>query len=60
MATIDTAVRRPPPKAQGAMTGERYVQSLRDGREIWFDGERVARHHAPGLQTHDRGIGARL
>ena len=25
----------------GAMTGERYVESLRDGREVWFDGQRV-------------------
>src|SRR5579883_472102 len=27
---------------QGAMTGERYVESLRDGREVWLDGQRVA------------------
>ena len=27
--------------AQGAMTGERYIQSLRDGREVWLDGSRV-------------------
>ena len=25
----------------GAMTGERYIESLRDGREVWFDGKRV-------------------
>ena len=25
----------------GAMTGERYIESLRDGREVWIDGERV-------------------
>lgn len=24
------------------MTGERYVRSLKDGREVWIDGERVA------------------
>jgi len=23
------------------MTGQRYIESLRDGREVWFDGERV-------------------
>ena len=23
------------------MTGRRYVESLRDGREVWIDGERV-------------------
>lgn len=28
-------------QAQGALTGERYVQSLRDGREVWLDGEKV-------------------
>ena len=26
----------------GAMTGARYVESLRDGREVWLDGEKVA------------------
>ena len=25
----------------GSMTGARYVESLRDGREVWLDGERV-------------------
>lgn len=25
----------------GAMTGERYIESLRDGREVWIDGRRV-------------------
>ena len=29
-------------KGQGAMTGARYIESLRDGREVWIDGERVA------------------
>ena len=28
-------------KPQGAMTGERYIESLRDGREVWIDGKRV-------------------
>jgi aromatic ring hydroxylase len=27
--------------AKGAMTGQRYIESLRDGREVWLDGERV-------------------
>jgi 4-hydroxyphenylacetate 3-monooxygenase len=25
----------------GAMTGARYIESLRDGREVWLDGKRV-------------------
>jgi aromatic ring hydroxylase len=28
--------------ALGAMTGQRYLESLRDGREVWLDGSRVA------------------
>ena len=28
-------------QAQGAMTGARYIQSLKDGREVWLDGEKV-------------------
>ena len=28
--------------AVGAMTGARYIESLRDGREVWLDGEKVA------------------
>jgi 4-hydroxyphenylacetate 3-monooxygenase oxygenase component len=28
--------------APGPMTGRRYVESLKDGREVWIDGERVA------------------
>ena len=27
--------------AQGAMTGARYIESLRDGREVWLDGQRI-------------------
>ena len=27
--------------AQGAMTGARYIESLRDGREVWMDGVRI-------------------
>ena len=32
---------RPAAVALGAMTGARYIESLRDGREVWIDGERV-------------------
>ena len=28
-------------EALGAMTGRRFIDSLRDGREVWLDGERV-------------------
>ncbi len=28
-------------RPQGAMTGARYLDSLRDGREVWLDGEKV-------------------
>ena len=27
--------------AAGAMTGARYIESLKDGREVWLDGEKV-------------------
>src|SRR5438093_10484739 len=27
--------------ALGAMTGARYIDSLKDGREVWLDGEKV-------------------
>ena len=27
--------------ALGAMTGARYIETLRDGREVWLDGEKV-------------------
>ena len=30
-----------PAKPKGAMTGARYIESLRDGREVWLDGGRV-------------------
>ena len=30
-----------PSKAPGAMTGQRYIESVRDGREVWIDGEKV-------------------
>ena len=25
----------------GAMTGARYIESLKDGREVWLDGEKT-------------------
>ena len=28
-------------KAHGAMTGKRFIDSLKDGREVWLDGQRV-------------------
>src|SRR5947209_155958 len=28
-------------EAPGAMTGQRYIESLRDGREVWLDGKRI-------------------
>ncbi len=41
-----TAVREPESvlagDAAGAMTGKRYIASLKDGREVWIDGKRVA------------------
>jgi len=30
-----------PTRPLGAMTGKRYLESLRDGREVWLDGRRV-------------------
>ena len=30
------------PALDKPLTGEEYLESLRDGREIWIDGERVA------------------
>ena len=43
---VATVLRQPEPvhsvKAAGAMTGARYKASLRDGREVWIDGKRVA------------------
>ena len=30
-----------PSAAPGAMTGRRYLESLRDGREVWIDGQKV-------------------
>lgn len=32
---------RPAGAPQGAMTGKRYIESLKDGREVWIDGKRV-------------------
>lgn len=25
----------------GAMTGARYIESLKDGREVWLDGQKI-------------------
>ncbi len=36
-----TALKTEPAHAMGAMTGRRYIESLRDGREVWIDGEQV-------------------
>ena len=33
--------------AQGAMTGARFIESLKDGRQVWLDGEEV-----PDVTTH--------
>ncbi len=33
--------------ALGAMTGERYIESLKDGRDVWIDGE-----HVDDVTTH--------
>ena len=27
--------------ALGAMTGARFIESLKDGREVWLDGDKV-------------------
>ena len=36
-----TAARKPAPEqGLGAMTGKRYIESLKDGREVWIDGKR--------------------
>ncbi len=29
-------------RPQGAMTGARYIESLKDGREVWLDGQKVS------------------
>ena len=34
------------------MTGARYIESLRDGREVWLDGDKV-----PDVTTHPAMIG---
>jgi len=31
-----------PKETNNLMTGASYLESLNDGREIWFDGEKVA------------------
>jgi len=39
--------------AKGAYTGQRYVESLRDGREVWLNGEKVK-----DVTTHPAFAGA--
>ena len=44
-----------------ALTGEQYLESLQDGREVWIDGERVAdvtAHPAFRNAAAPRGDGA--
>ena len=36
---LDTA------KPEGAMTGERFIKSLQDGREVFIDGKKVWAYH---------------
>ena len=40
--SMETAVAGPQPPPTRPMTGDEYLESLRDGREIWLYGERVA------------------
>ena len=43
-------------KSLGAMTGARYIESLKDGREVWLDGEKVsdvAAHPALAGMVHE-------
>src|SRR2546429_4928924 len=39
--TMDTVAAANQPTSTRPMTGEEYLDSLRDGREIWLYGERV-------------------
>jgi len=41
MAAVFAETIRPASEALGPMTGRRYIESLRDGREVWIDGARV-------------------
>jgi aromatic ring hydroxylase len=41
MSTTTTARKPAAALGLGAMTGQRYIDSLKDGREVWIDGERV-------------------
>ena len=40
--TMDAVAAAPQPISARPMTGAEYLESLRDGREIWLYGERVA------------------
>ena len=42
MTTIAPARKAAADPSLGAMTGRRYIESLKDGREVWIDGARVS------------------
>ncbi len=42
MAAAPAEIKAPTSEMPGPMTGQRYIESLRDGREVWIDGEKVA------------------
>ena len=41
MAAVFAETTAPAGQALGPMTGQRYSESLKDGREVWIDGARV-------------------
>jgi 4-hydroxyphenylacetate 3-monooxygenase oxygenase component len=41
MAAVFAETTAPAGQALGPMTGRRYIESLKDGREVWIDGARV-------------------
>ena len=43
----------------GPMTGRRYIDSLKDGREVWIDGARVEDVTQPIRPSH-RPLGVKL
>ncbi|MGH7062396.1 MAG: 4-hydroxyphenylacetate 3-hydroxylase N-terminal domain-containing protein, partial [Stellaceae bacterium] len=42
MAAAPAKIKAAASEMPGPMTGQRYIESLRDGREVWIDGEPVA------------------
>lgn len=42
MSTTQIAKQQKLPEQNQLMTGETYLESLNDGREIWFDGEKIS------------------